>query len=328
MNKRVFGLIGILSKMSNWNADFSGRPKSTANGYIYGSDKALKYPMKAMWVHNGEKVLYIKSYKENKKGEQIKIGAKTLSERYEELFEVKIDKNQSIVLENLFQCIDVMNFGATFAESGCNLSVTGAVQIGQGFNLYEDSMVEVQDILSPFLNSKEETKSSNDEKSKSAGNSSIGKKITSDEAHYCYPFAINPRVYDNYASILENFDGYTDDAYQKFKEAAKISATAFATNSKMGCDNEYAIFVEFKENSLAYLPSLDSYVKFEKREDENQLDITDLMALLSDIQDMQTIETIEVFVNPHLITLVNRSDFKDYTVKHILTEKDLTEKEV
>ncbi len=32
--------------MANWNADFTGRPKSVSNGVYFGSDKALKYPMK------------------------------------------------------------------------------------------------------------------------------------------------------------------------------------------------------------------------------------------------------------------------------------------
>ena len=27
MDKRVYGVIGILSKMANWNADFTGYPK-------------------------------------------------------------------------------------------------------------------------------------------------------------------------------------------------------------------------------------------------------------------------------------------------------------
>ena len=63
MNKRVYGILGISSIMGNWNADFSGYPKSTTDGNVFGSDKALKYPMKKMWEAEGEKVLYIKSLK-------------------------------------------------------------------------------------------------------------------------------------------------------------------------------------------------------------------------------------------------------------------------
>ena len=45
MEKRVYGVIGISSVMANWNADFSGFPKTTSGGETFGSDKALKYPM-------------------------------------------------------------------------------------------------------------------------------------------------------------------------------------------------------------------------------------------------------------------------------------------
>lgn len=46
MKKRVYGILGISSIMANWNAGFDGYPKTTSSGETYGSDKALKYPMK------------------------------------------------------------------------------------------------------------------------------------------------------------------------------------------------------------------------------------------------------------------------------------------
>lgn len=46
MDKRVYGVLGISSIMANWNADFTGYPKTTQDGTTFGSDKALKYPMK------------------------------------------------------------------------------------------------------------------------------------------------------------------------------------------------------------------------------------------------------------------------------------------
>ena len=48
MENRVYGVLGISSIMANWNADFTGYPKSMSDGTVYGSDKALKYPMKKM----------------------------------------------------------------------------------------------------------------------------------------------------------------------------------------------------------------------------------------------------------------------------------------
>ena len=81
--KRAYGVIGIRAIMSNWNADFTGRPKSTSEGEIFGSDKALKFPMKRMWADEGKKVMYLKSYIEEKDGS---MRPKTLKERYEEFF--------------------------------------------------------------------------------------------------------------------------------------------------------------------------------------------------------------------------------------------------
>ena len=61
MQKRVYGVLGIASIMSNWNADFSGYPKTISNGKVFGSDKAFKYPIKKMWDEQNKKVIYIKS---------------------------------------------------------------------------------------------------------------------------------------------------------------------------------------------------------------------------------------------------------------------------
>jgi CRISPR-associated protein Csh2 len=79
---RIYGIIGIKAKMANWNADFTGRPKSTSNGDIFGSDKALKYPMKKMWEAEGKKVLFIKSWKPEICEKDKKINPKNIIERY------------------------------------------------------------------------------------------------------------------------------------------------------------------------------------------------------------------------------------------------------
>ena len=184
---RAYGVIGVRAIMSNWNADFTGRPKSTSEGEIFGSDKALKYPIKKMWDSEAKKVMYIKSYIEDKGN----LRPKTLKERYEELFG-ELDKKTPTkkVLKNLFECIDIKNFGATFAEEGQNISITGAVQIGQGFNKFENTNVEVQDILSPFADG------SKIKKGDDVNQSTLGTKIMVDEAHYFYGFSVNPNAYN------------------------------------------------------------------------------------------------------------------------------------
>lgn len=284
---KVYGVIGIKAIMSNFNADFTGRPKTISTTQIFGSDKALKYPMKKMWDEEGKKVIYIKSYKiDEKTGE--KIQPLDLDERYEKVFGETIEKKTKpeVILENLFSAIDIMNFGATFASKNANLGITGAVQIGQGFNKYENSNIETQDILSPFRNSNKE----------GAEASTLGTKIVADECHYIYPFSVNPQNYKNYKDILPEFEGYTEEAYQEFKKASLVSVTAINTNSKSGCENEFVIFIEAKENSDLYLANLDQYITFEKVEKEKDIiHIEDLKEVIKENRDK--IAKVEIYYN-------------------------------
>ena len=294
---RIYGEVGIKSVMSNWNADFTGRPKSTSKGDIFGSDKAFKYPIKKMWESEDKnaKVLYVKSYKTDNKGN---LQARTLAERFEQLFgkNVKDIKDKKEILKNLFSAVDVKNFGATFAEGSNNISITGAVQVGQGLNKYEDSNIEIQDILSPFVDAT---------KKDTAQNTSIGKKIVSDEAHYFYPFSVNPENYDIYTKEIEDLQGYTREDYEKFKRGCLYAATAYNTNSKMGCENEFALFVECKEDSKLYLANLDQYIKFEKREEgKNIIDISELEEILEQENVKTQIEKIEIYYNSYTTDLV------------------------
>ena len=304
MNKRVYGVVGIKSRLANWNADFTGRPKTTSNGDVFGSDKAFKYPIKKMWEANGEKVLFVKSYKSEKSNLQ----ARTLEERYEQIFnqKVKEEKDKAELLKKLFSAIDVKNFGATFAVGSNNISITGAVQVGQGLNKYEETSTEVIDILSPFTN----------EKNEDAKNTSIGKKIVSNEAHYFYPFSINPENYNIYTNEIENLEGYNEEDYQKFKEACLVAATAYNTNSKAGCENEFALFVECKENSKLYLANLDQYIEFEKGTEKDAINIEKLAKILNEDQIKDKIDRIEIYYNPYTTEL--KGELNNCEVKSLL----------
>jgi len=298
MNQRVYGVVGIKSIMSNWNADMTGNPKTVLSGEIFGSDKAFKYPIKRMWQFQGKKVLYIKSYKiEKDKNGNEKMIPRDLNERYEELFSKLDEKTPSKeVLKNLFSAIDVMNFGATFAEKKQNISITGAVQVGQGYNKYEGTDIEVIDILSPFRNP--------NERSEEAQASSMGKKIVTQEAHYFYPFSVNPNNYDNYLNLgIEGFEGYTKEAFEEFKSACLVAATAYNTNSKAGCENEFALFLYCKPESQLYLANLDIYVDFSKNNNKYIIDISRLKEHLA--ESISQVEKIEVFFNKSEVEFVS-----------------------
>jgi len=315
MNNRIYGVLGVSSIMANWNADFTGYPKTISTGEVFGSDKAFKYPIKKMWENNGEKVLYIKSMKlsdKNKKGE-VSLVPRSLKERYEQLFDVedlKAVKDTKEVLINLFKAIDVKNFGATFAEAGKNFSITGAVQIGQGFNKYEYTTSEEQQILSPFRDG-----SSDEKKEEEAKNSTLGTKIVSSEAHYFYPFTINPLAYKEFVELGVT-DGYTEEDYKKFKAASLVSATAFATNSKEGCENEFALFVEGDKD--LYLPNLSEYIVFTKRDDKNLIEVNcdELINSLS-----SKIKNVEVYYNPYTTDL--KCNIKNVKIFDIFNSKEV-----
>lgn len=312
MKQRVYGVMGISSIMANWNADFSGYPKTTSKGDIFGSDKAFKYPMKKMWDENGEKVLYIKSMttSDDKKG-SVNLVPRTLLERYTQLFGTEDVKDAKKVLTNLFSAVDVKNFGATFAEKGCNISITGAVQFGQGFNKYADSMPQEQQILSPFRDATAATKNKEGEEAK---NSSLGTKIVSDEAHYFYPFSVNPKAYKEYVDLGVT-QGYTQEDYQKFKETALCAATSFATNAKAGCENEFGLFVETQED--VYLPNLAESISFEHQDKEKNIIRVKCGELLREFGDK--IENVEIYYNPY--TTIVETDIPNVKLYHIFTRK-------
>ena len=308
MKNRVYGVVGIKSILSNWNADFTGNPRTTSDGRIFGSDKAFKFPIKKMWEPEGHKVLYVKSYKNDekssKKGEDIQV--RNLAERFNKIFNVNLKdmKSKKEIFEKLFSAIDVLNFGATFAEEKNNLSITGAVQVGQGYNKYDNTNIEVIEILSPFRNSSKDDNQ----------NSTIGSKIVVNEAHYMYPFSVNPQNYDVYKDILGDFAKYTKQACEEFKKGCLIAATAYNTNSKVGCENEFAIFVECKTGSKLYLANLDQYINFKKKaEAKDIIDITELSEILEKYND--EIDKVELYYNKYTLDIKGLKD--NYMVKYL-----------
>jgi len=66
-NNRVFGLAIIKAVNSNFNADFTGQPRTLPDGRVYATDKALKYSVRhyLKQQYPDEKILYYKRLNEN-----------------------------------------------------------------------------------------------------------------------------------------------------------------------------------------------------------------------------------------------------------------------
>lgn len=127
---RVFGCAIIKAINSNYNADFSGQPRTLPSGVVYATDKAFKYTVKSYLknVYPDEHIFYFKSLNEN-------LNPRSLDERYKLIFgeypKAKDKKDnivKTVVAKNLLSCLDVRCFGATFAGA-TNISVHGPVQV-------------------------------------------------------------------------------------------------------------------------------------------------------------------------------------------------------
>lgn len=63
-NNRVFGAVLVKSTVANYNADFTGSPRTLPNGVVYATDKALKYAIRNYFkLDNNNKIFYTTRYK-------------------------------------------------------------------------------------------------------------------------------------------------------------------------------------------------------------------------------------------------------------------------
>ena len=88
-NQRCYGLVIIKSEHSNFNADFTGNPRRLPDnlGTIYGTDKALKYPIRKFWVNDDKDVFVWRSHQENG-------NVRTRDERMEQMINVLVSKDK------------------------------------------------------------------------------------------------------------------------------------------------------------------------------------------------------------------------------------------
>ena len=79
--KRVYGCAIVKAINSNYNADFSGQPRTLPDGIVYATDKAFKYSIKKYLkdAYENVDVFYMKTLNDN-------LNPRSLDERYENLF--------------------------------------------------------------------------------------------------------------------------------------------------------------------------------------------------------------------------------------------------
>ena len=290
---RVFGCAIVKAVNANYNADFSGQPRTLPNGTVYATDKAFKYTIKNYLkdVYPNETVFYFKSFNEN-------MNPISLDETYKKYFRKDADKDKKEVAKNLLSCIDIRLFGATFAGK-TNISVHGPVQVNHAVNIWAENHIYNEQITSPFSNK------SNDSDAEK-GMTTIGRQARLEEGHYLHHFSINPQNLCDITSLAgANCTKLTDDDIAKLKEAMRRGATWYDSASKAGCENEMLIWIQLKEGSKIVLPNFTDLIVLQSEKEDGKCvyDFSKLSAVVEKISN--EIENIDIFYNQHTCKLVN-----------------------
>ena len=311
-NNRVYGCAVVKAVNANYNADFSGQPRTLPSGVIYATDKAFKYSIKNYIkdAYPKEKVFYFKSFDEEGK-------PLDLTTRYKFLFpsgdenskagdnnkeDKKGKKDKKEYAKNLISCIDIRLFGATYAGD-TNLSIHGPVQVSHGVNIWPENNIYWEQISSPFANNNEGEKKEM---------STLGRQSRLEEGHYLHHFSINPKNLDEIKKIArgeneQNDFGLTEGDISILKEAMKKGVTWYDSASKAGCENELLVWIELKEKSKIVLPNLTGLIKLksEKINGKCVYDFNNLRERLESEIVAPEIESIEIYYDKDSIEVEN-----------------------
>jgi CRISPR-associated protein Csh2 len=297
---RVFGCAVVKAINSNYNADFSGQPRTLPNGVVYATDKAFKYTVKNYLkdVYDSEKIFYFKSLNAN-------LNPISLDETYKKHFgdypkgTGKDKVKKTAVAKNLLSCLDIRLFGATFAGE-TNISIHGTVQVNHGVNIWKENNIFSEQITSPFSNKADDPEAEK-------GMTTIGRQAKLEEGHYLHHFSINPL---NLRDIIEiagedQCEKLSDDDISKLKEAMRRGVTWYDSASKAGCENEMLVWVQLKESSKIVLPNFTTLIEL-KEAKENGNCVYDFSGLKTELEKFSNeIEAIKVYYNKRTCVVKN-----------------------
>lgn len=303
MKNRVIGIIGVGADKANWNADFEGNPKKHLGEFV-SSPFCLKYAYRNYWFGKGLDVFFYKKYKKKTDNKKESFIPMSLDDNLDIIF--KSTKKELEIQNKVFDYIDVACFGGAFTSNKFNKSYVGTIQFTYGVNKFDEAESVRDSLLSPFQNSKK-----GDSKQ-----TTLGSRAYLTEGHFFYDFIVNPNVNKAFKDIDKDFKGFSEADYEEFKQASLQCVNGLNSVAKKGCYNEFAMFIELKEESIKYLGNISEKVIYYK--DENGKGVIDLSFVEEDLLAIKDeIKNIEIYHNP-TDTIVKISKFENITIKNIL----------
>lgn len=339
---RVYGAIMVKAINANYNADFSGQPRTLPNGDIYATDKATKYPIKNYIkdIYTEEKVLYFKRFnpqkddfipyslteafcamfpeyaeisvpekkKKNQKKETVadEDNENETEEKKDEAGKetIKLKASKKQVAQALLSCIDIRLFGATFAAKGAKKEDNVAISVHGPVQInYGTNLWKEGQIYSAQIMSP--FRNPGEEGSEDKQATTLGRQSRLDEGHYLHHFSVNPSNLKDVAALAENAQTLSNEDITKLKEAMRRGVTWYDSTSKAGCENEMLVWVQLKENSKIVLPNLTTLIKLEETKNDGKY-VYDFAGLKTELERVKDeIETIEVYYNKQTCSVIN-----------------------
>lgn len=235
-NMSYNGIVVVNAKNANFNAGFDHLPRRLPNGNIYATDKALKYCIRD-YLSNSEPVFVQRTKQFHKDNDGVETQRYlTLKENYlNKCKKETMEKNERIIIEDLLKFIDVRLFGVVFAVDS-NISLTGPCQINYGINRFDKSSIFSSNILSPYRNS--------NDKSKDSQQTTIGEESRADDVYYVYDVCLNMN------SAKKQDIEITDGDIEKLKNALKYSVAEVTSTTMFGSETVSMLWFENKHDRI------------------------------------------------------------------------------
>ena len=356
--KFATGVFLVRAENANFNADFSGYPRTLPDGTIFATDKALKYCVRKYWHdflydEDGDLVLMWRRYDRDKVFNLDKDITRIIYPSSNNTNSANNLSNTPLSVlrkDILKKCIDVRVFGATLTlksrnegndRDNKNFSITGPCQISYGVNVFPENEIYSLQILSP-------KPSSNDK-----NQFTIGSETRAKEVHYSYDFVINPNTLlmdeqlnstigeneqNNLGGAMDNLKDVllSEKDVEHFKEGLIRGVNYVISTTKATAVSEMLLFVEFEMqgSKVPLIPILNKHVKVsnESEDKKREVDISEVVEILKGLKTSNgkdEISKIELYYDPEMTVVPAKEKLKDITKNynefHIITKEKLNQ---